>query len=248
MVKNIINSTLKALGYKLVKLNKKNTGHISSHYVSHHNAIKRVIPYISLPATIIDVGAAKGEWSLSIESFFPQADFLLFEPLEERKIQLENLCKSKSSFHFVPYAAGNLNETVKFRISDDLDGSGVADEGDTEKVQTFEVRSISSELSRFNLKGPYIVKLDTHGYELPILEGCADILTEVELFIIECYGFRLTKQSPLFYELCKYMDSIGFRLFDVIDFLRRPVDNAFWQCDAIFLRSDSKVFNYNTYQ
>src|SRR5690606_14504483 len=76
--------------------------------------------------TIIDVGAAAGSWSLMTERLWPECTFVLFEPLEERKEQLQALTKEKSNFFFVSCAAGADESLIDFRIAGDLDGSGVA--------------------------------------------------------------------------------------------------------------------------
>ena len=135
-----------------------------------------------------------------------------------------------------------------FRIAPDLDGSGISSgsvsDGKNRKVA---VRRIDNEIKTLDLVGPFIVKFDTHGYEVPILEGCAGILSDVELFIIECYGFRIAERSLLFWEMCQEMDRLGFALFDLVDVMRRPKDGAFWQCDAFFIRKDNLLFADNRY-
>jgi hypothetical protein len=98
------------------------------------------------------------------------------------------------------------------------------------------------------LTGPFLVKLDTHGFEVPILEGCSGIVDQVSLFIIECYGFQIADNSLLFWEMCQYMDCLGFRLFDIVDIMHRPKDGSFWQCDAFFIRKENDLFKDNKYR
>ncbi len=199
--------------------------------------------------TVIDVGAAAGTWSLSARKYWPEASFVLFEPLAERKQELEELTRTHPGFHFVPNAAGPGPGEIRFVISDDLDGSGIASQGQAEaNIRTVNVVSIADEVKRLGLKGPYLVKLDTHGYEVPILEGCVPIADQISLFIIECYGFQIADGSLLFWELCRHMDALGFRLFDVVDVMNRPRDGAFWQCDAFFIKKNNPLFTYNHYR
>jgi FkbM family methyltransferase len=204
---------------------------------------------LNLPVrTIIDVGAAAGSWSLMAEQFWPECTFVLFEPLEERKEQLQALTREKSNFLFVPCAAGSDESPINFHIAEDLDGSGFASGSvSNSEIRKVAVRRIDHEIKTLGLVGPYVVKLDTHGYEVPILEGCAGILHDVELFIIECYGFRIVEGSLLFWEMCREMERLGFSLFDLVDVMHRPKDGAFWQCDAFFLRKGNSLFNDNRY-
>jgi len=214
-------------------------------------ALERLRPLISNDIyTFVDVGAAVGDWSLCAKQFWPNAKFVLCEPLAERAAVLDNLCNSNKDFYFLPVAAGKEEGEIQFSVTDDLDGSGSAEglDSKTGNIRTVAVKRIDEELRRLDLTGPYIIKLDTHGFEVPIIEGCQDILKEVSLFIIECYGLRLTKNSLLFWEMCEYMDKKGFGLIDIIDITRRPIDNAFWQCDAFFIPKTSPQFSVNTFK
>ncbi len=198
--------------------------------------------------TIIDVGAAAGSWSLSAKELWPDCSYLLFEPLAERKAELEALARVNTNFHFVPLAAGKEKGSISFNVSDDLDGSGITyNPGTNPHIRSVEVSSIAHEITERNLKGPYMVKLDTHGFEVPIIEGCAGIMKDISLFIIECYGFHIVRNSLLFWEMNRYMSEYGFRLFDMVDIMRRPADQAFWQCDAFFIRNDHPLFKNNQY-
>lgn len=205
---------------------------------------------LNLPITsVIDVGAAAGTWSIKAARTWPNATYLLLEPLIERSQVLESLTKLHSNFTFLPFAAGNEKTAVNFVIAEDLDGSGIASSSmDPSRVRSVQVIRLDDAVKEIGFQGPFVVKLDTHGFEVPILEGCTGILNEVSLFIIECYGFQIVDNSLLFWEMCQHMDHLGFRLFDVVDVMHRPKDGAFWQCDAFFINKTNPLFNYNNYK
>jgi FkbM family methyltransferase len=198
--------------------------------------------------TIVDVGAAIGSWSLMAKTLWPNASFLLVEPLSERARELEAVTRNNPGFYHAPIAAGKDKGHVEFSVSDDLFGSGIANSTSVaSSVRKVAVNSIDNEIADRRLQGPYLVKLDTHGFELPIIEGCANILKDVDAFIIECYGFQIANGSLLYWEMCQHMDRLGFRTFDIVDTLRRSSDNAFWQFDIIFIRKGHSVFDYSQY-
>lgn len=253
-LKHLIKSTFHSLGFEVTRkqplaeqpLPESTVYRRNEHMQGGLERCKSIIPQIN---TVIDLGAAQGRWSLSAIELWPNAEYLLFEPLEERKSELEALLLKYSNFHFIPAAGGREKGEINFYIASDLDGSGIAHEAPANNVSIRKVRvtSVDDEVRRHQLKGPYLVKLDTHGFEVPILEGCSGILQEVSVFVIECYGFQIVDNSLLFWEMCQYMDRLGFRLIDIVDVMHRPQDGAFWQCDAFFIKKDNPIFRYASY-
>jgi hypothetical protein len=60
------------------------------------------------------------------------------------------------------------------------------------------------------LPGPYMIKLDTHGYEVPIRLGAKETLRNANLAVIETYNFRIQGSSLLFHEMVAHMrDAAG---------------------------------------
>ena len=81
---------------------------------------------------------------------------------------------------------------------------------------------------------PFFLKLDTHGYEIPIIEGALDILSKASLVVIETYNFQIATDSLIFDEIISYMRLKGFGVIDISDPLWRPGDRCFWQIDIYF--------------
>ncbi len=200
------------------------------------------------PATVIDVGAAAGWWTQAVRrQVWPESNYLLVEPLEERKETLTALVGQSPQLHYVQAGAGAREGNVTFVVSEDLDGSGVYDNAPEHSKRTVRIISLDDEVRTRGLTGPYCIKLDTHGYEVPILEGAKHMLPQTELLVIECYGFQIASQSLLFWQMCEHMYQLGFRLADIIDIMRRNKDGAFWQCDAVFIPVNSPIFLSNSY-
>ncbi len=197
-------------------------------------------------ASIIDVGASDGVWSLRARRYFPHANFLLFEPLAERRKALQDLCKKHRAFDFVPAAAGAAAGTVEFAIDPGLDGSGVAGP-DKAATRPVPLETIDAAVAARNLPGPYGLKLDTHGYEVPVLAGATQVLTRTELLIIEAYNFKLTPDCLRFHELCAWLEARGFRCCDLADPMRRPSDGVLWQADLAFAPATSLLFTSSRY-
>jgi FkbM family methyltransferase len=197
--------------------------------------------------TIIDVGASDGRWSGMARRSFPDAAFLLFEAQEGPHGEaLRRLSAGDPRFHVVIAAAGGRPGTIHFDASDAW--SGVASEEPTGAGDIIvPVTTVDLEIERLGLDPPFLLKLDTHGFEMPILEGAARTLDGASALIIEAYNFQLRRDSLRFHELCAYLEERGFGVVDLVDLMWRPGDGVLWQFDLVFVRSDAPELASNAY-
>lgn len=205
--------------------------------------LKRLATYGFSFSTILDVGASDGKWTSDALVVFPDAHFLLFEPLKERKSELDLMKERFPNVDYVLAAVGGEAGAVSLIVTDDLDGSRAL----LQHEKSFEARNvpqvtIDHVVGTRNLQPDYLLKLDVHGYELPILAGAGATLTRARVVIIEAYNFHITKASPTFTELVAYMDGAGFCCIDIVDPLRMAPNCLEWQVDLFFARRDDPVF------
>ena len=251
MLKKTIKKIIGSLGYEIHLKPQKNLSiPTNKAFPDRMSAgLQRTQLWDIQPHTVFDVGAAAGTWTKNALKYWPNANYVLFELLSERE---ENLTQLKNSFpntkiNVLHKLVGEKSQTVAFNVSDDLDGRGVYAQ-DNAQAREVESVSIDETVQMLNCKAPYAIKLDTHGYEIPILKGAAQTLQQTELLIIEVYGFYVSPTAILFWELCQYLDQLGFRPIDIVDTMRRKTDEAFWQCDMFFIAKDSQLFQSNSYQ
>ncbi len=198
--------------------------------------------------TVIDIGASNGSWSRQCLQFLPTANYLAIDPLREREPELAAMKSEFPNFDYALCVAGEQDgSTVSLNVTADLDGSTVAGENPG-TARSVPVRSIDALLAERQLPGPYLLKFDTHGFELPILAGCAQTLAQTSAVIMEVYNFQLTPTSLRFAEMIQYMQGLGFRTADFADPLHRKADQLFWQIDYLFLRAENPLFAYPHYR
>jgi FkbM family methyltransferase len=209
-------------------------------------ALRRAAAWAPDIGSIIDVGAATGKWTRRALPYFPQASYLLIDPLEERRGALTELQREYPNTDFVIAAAGKDPGEVSLHVASDLDGSGVYDRPG-QSSRTVAVTTLAVETKRLALPAPYFIKLDTHGFEVPILEGAQEILDSTSLLMIEAYNFQLSEGCLRFHQLCAWLEQFGFRPCDMVEPLRRARDGVLWQMDLVFARTAAPFFSHTTY-
>jgi len=196
------------------------------------------------PDIIIDLGAAQGFWTEKSLTVWPGAKYELVEPLIEQLSSLTELKKKHPKIDFHMAVAGESAGEIGLNVSPDLDGSGVYEETN-ENARKVPVVMIDEIVRKSH--GTILLKFDTHGYEVPILNGAKESLKRVTAIVMEVYGFKISPTCLVFQEMSDYLDKLGFKMVDIVDLIRRPGDQVFWQADAIYIRKDNPVFEKNSY-
>lgn len=199
-----------------------------------------------MPELIIDVGAYEGEWARMVHRIFPSARILAVEPQREKKEILQALSLSAARIDYDMALLGaedncevtfHLNETVSSVLSE-----VVSEAPDREKRSTVTLDTL---VEGTNFTSPDFIKLDVQGYELEVLRGGRNIFTlsPPEMIQMEISLIEINSGAPLLPEVIEYMNDLGYQLYDIAEFIRRPMDDALWQIDVIFVRKDSNLIS-----
>jgi hypothetical protein len=86
-----------------------------------------------------------------------------------------------------------------------------------------------------------LLKLDVQGYELEVLKGTPRPLLSAEVILMEVSLLGVNRGAPLLHEVLRFMNERGFGTYDICSFIRRPVDNALWQSDFLFVKETSPL-------
>lgn len=217
--------------------------------MSTSHALKRIAERGTAIDSVLDVGASNGSWSLEARQCWPDAHYHLIEANEQHKPALEAVCGAVPRFSFVLAAASDEPGTVLFDGSDAFGGLAMKGESQSKRSdRTVTAITLDDEVKSRGLAGPYMVKLDTHGFEVPILNGAKEVLAEANLVVIETYNFQLETDSLKFWQICQFMDDLGFGVIDISEPLWRDYDKALWQFDLFFVPKTRQEFSYNKYR
>jgi FkbM family methyltransferase len=204
-------------------------------------ALARIAKRVQI-RTVIDVGASDGNWFRRVRRHLPGARGLLIEaqagPHEPGLIALRAI---DPMVDYVLAAAGDHEGEVHFDASDPFGGAAAREPFSSGDI-VIPMTSIDVEVERRSLAGPFLIKLDTHGFEPAILDGAAITLKETVVVIVEAYNFELRPGVQRFHEMCSLLEGSGFRCADLADPMRRPKDGLLWQMDLVFIRADRPEF------
>ncbi len=238
--KTLIATVLRRLGYQLYRLE-------DVHPFAHD--LKTCLGSPALQklglSTIIDVGASDGRWSREVRPFFPKSRFLLVEANPVHEPALKQLCASGDTFRYELKAASDQTGDIFFNDEDPF--GGIAAKTTQAGGKKHPAITIDDAIAAHDLSGPFLLKLDTHGFEVPIIEGATKTLENTAALIVEVYNFRIQEFALRFHEMIQFLDGKGFRPVETFDISYRPCDGALWQMDILFLRKDNPVFSFETY-
>ena len=197
--------------------------------------------------TILDVGASTGCWTEKAIPYFSGAKFLCVEAQPVHEPALQRFTRRHPNVRYVLAAAGAREGEIYFDTNTPFGGVASEQAGGPGWARV-PVTTLDRLAAQHGLPPPFLIKLDTHGFEVPILDGACTVLERTAVLIIEVYNFRIGRDALLFPEMCQELARQGFRCFDLFDPMNRPADGTLWQMDMVFLRSDRPEFQRQGYQ
>ena len=177
------------------------------------------------PATVVDLGANTGQFSLLARALFPDARIHAFEPLRRPAEKFARVFAGSRLITLHLCAIGPEESSATMNVSGAIDSSSLlpitamqanfAPGTGAVGVEQVTVRRLDSVLKPSDIKPPALLKLDVQGYELPALQGCGELLklfawVYVEVSFIELYGGQAL--AP---EIIHFLESRGFVLTGV---------------------------------
>lgn len=203
------------------------------------------------PATVIDVGAAYGMFTSACQPIFPEAKYMLIEPLEEYTSFLETVVTSIPGAEYIPAALTAESGEITINIHPDLVGSSLYLEEENSDVngvpRKVHALSLDAVLEDRSVETPILLKIDVQGAELDVLSGAKHALKQVEFMILEVVFFEFFKGGPQFHNIVQFMDANDFVVYDIFDLQYRPLDNALAQADMVFVKKNSNLRKHHFY-
>jgi FkbM family methyltransferase len=202
------------------------------------DSLKALVSFDVPVFSILDVGVQAGTKPLM--SVFPAIPHYLFEPVEAYFQGIRDAYKN-FDYKLIHIALSDVDGEA-WQIGMCLDGSGRVTHSqlrnhehsiteDAQLVECISVRKakLDSVIQTLKPPGPWLLKVDVDGHEIPILQGSAKTLRNASVVIVEAPLYELFARGKLLMEA-------GFCLFDVVDL--SYYYGTLSQVDLVFVRQD----------
>lgn len=222
--------------------------------VRRFNAVEsdraRVVRQLHLHAIdlVIDVGANDGGYGRTLRTAGYTGPILSFEPLTEAHAALLRRTASDRSWQVAPRAAlGEHEGEATINIAGNLASSSLLAMGDLHMQAAPESRYCGAEFvplrrleqiehpSLKEARSPFL-KIDTQGYELPVLRGAGRLLGRVVGVQVELSLIPLYREQETWHQVVAFLETNGFALWNVLPGFVDPRSGRMLQFDGVFFR------------
>jgi FkbM family methyltransferase len=192
-------------------------------------------------ATIIDVGANRGQFALFARRRFPDSALLCFEPGPTAFTTLRAVAGPEA--RCVRCALGSEHGLAALHVARADDSSSILAPTalqTTTFAKTVIARDIEIEVKTLDsfigaITTPYLLKVDVQGYELEVLRGGTRLLEDDGDLLLECSFKELYAAQPLADEVVAFLRPLGYHLRGVYS-VSHGADGAPLQGDFFFTR------------
>ncbi|MEP7324272.1 MAG: FkbM family methyltransferase, partial [Saprospiraceae bacterium] len=191
------------------------------------------------PKTVFDVGAYEGEFADTCLDIWPHSNIYCFEVLEEKVKLLKEKFKNKNVVIQEGIVGDENKEEVKYFSDETASSVLFSEETDTrKKILNKKMFTLESLILKNSIL-PDLLKIDTQGFEYPILKGMGNYLNSVEVILLELNYLDIYFDVKLAHEVIAYLSGLDFVMYDICEIHRRPLDDALVQADYIFVKRNS---------
>ncbi len=222
MIKSQINKILAHFGYEI-----KRAGWSYQH-------LQQLLPAVK---TVIDVGAGYG--TLELYKAFPQAEYILIEPLQEYEPYLKKILTAYRG-SFIVTAVGSEEGKVTMHVAPDqlvkssiYDRTALTTTNSTPQQRLVSLTTLDTLYANYGWRPPFGLKIDTEGFEREVIQGATQVLQQTLFVIAEVSVAKRFTEGYHFAEFIKLMEQSGFYLVDILQIVGKPA----LYLDAVFTRS-----------
>lgn len=196
--------------------------------------------------TVLDIGANNGEFSKEVFAHIPEVRIYAFEPLPDCFQTLTRVCAGNDRFNALEVALGDTNGTATIQRSSFHPSSSLRPmaalhktlypktAGATEQIIT--VARLDDVMKEMSCDGALMIKVDVQGFEDKVIAGGTETFKRASLILIETSFVELYEQQPLFGDIHRQLEALGFIYAGAAAEHRNPKTGELLYQDSIFIR------------
>jgi len=173
-------------------------------------------------ATIVDIGANRGQFALAARKWAPKARIVSFEPLNAAAAAFQDVFKRDAVITFHQAAIGPQTGETTIHVSAADDSSSLLPISPLQerlfpgtgeiRTEMVKVGPLSDFVMPEQIVPPAMLKLDVQGYELEALRGCEELLDQFSYVYVECSFVELYVGQPLVDDIIDWLRERGWCL------------------------------------
>lgn len=176
--------------------------------------------------TIFDVGANIGQTALRFAKHFPLAKIHSFEPVNSVYQKLCAATRNNDNIKCYHLALSHVKEQVSIAVSEDdqfsvLNSlkSNLQNNSPKTKQETIQTDTLDNFISENGISSIDLLKIDTEGYEIPVLNGAKNALenNRVKLIYLEVGFSEENTRNTYFIEVLNKLSQHQFSLFGLYE-------------------------------
>jgi len=175
--------------------------------------------------TLVDIGANRGQFSLTARRWAPRAKVFAFEPLSGPAARFRKVFHDDPNVMLHEAAIGPARSTATIHVSAADDSSSLLPISPIQtrlfpgtgevRTETIQVGRLADFVTANDIVASAMLKLDVQGFELEALRGCEDLLGCFTYVYAECSFVELYIGQALAHEIIFWLGRRGFSLSGV---------------------------------
>ena len=173
-------------------------------------------------ATVVDIGANRGQFALVSHECCPSAKIFSFEPLNEPATVFDRLFKDSQRIKLFRYAIGRQAGDAPMYLSHSDDSSSLLPITDLQneifpgtglkEIRSVAVARLDELINWDDLIKPALLKIDVQGFELEVLYGCDSLLGNFQYVYVECSFMELYEGQASANDVVRFLHERNYAL------------------------------------
>ena len=198
-------------------------------------------------ATVIDIGANRGQFTLAVRRWAPTARVVAFEPLPGAALVFRSIFSGDDKVVLHEVAVGPRPSRSSMHVSARDDSSSLLPISSlqskifpgTSEIATIEVQvaPLESFVKPVEIRAPAMLKLDVQGFEYEALIGCESLLSHFDHIYCECSFVEFYTGQKLAATVIEWLSTRGFRMSGIFNVAYNKLGSPV-QADFLFANKD----------